>query len=92
MEMNCVERKGGEQWSAVSMVKTGKKKKNKQTKTKQLNPQCSNDAGTIGINQPFSCSCRLSLLLLGNELVLEFKGTFTVNGSTAALNAAEARL
>lgn len=68
------------------------KKKNKQTKTKQLNPQCSNDAGTIGINQPFSCSCRLSLLLLGNELVLEFKGTFTVNGSTAALNAAETRL
>lgn len=88
MEVNCVERKGGDQWSTVSMVKTGGKK----MRPKQLNPQCPNDAGNIGINQPFSCSCRLSLLLLGNALVLEFKETFTVNSSTASLNVAERRL
>lgn len=88
MEMNCIERKGGDRLSTVSMVKTSQK----QTKTKQLNPQCSNGARTIGISQPFSCCCRLSLLLLGNALVLEFKETFTVNSSTAALNVAERRL
>ena len=64
MDTVGVERKEGEQHWTVFMVKLGKK---------QLYLQCCNTTGTVNIYQPFSYSCRLPLVSLGNALVLDFK-------------------